>query len=602
VNTGYLTLPPVQESELKRTLREAYCTTCKTIRDRKKVIEQKWLHNRRTWYGQHPDMVYHSATKTYQPPSGRRTIERSIVRCVEMLTPSVKWFEVMPLGNIPQERLTNTDAFMNYVMRKKISTRTNITQLARCLHIYGMPILKTSIMVRNGEAWPTQRVVDPFSFYMYPEIATSVNEADIVFEDMLMPYEKYRTWVTKGIVDEIKYDDLGKPEWPYHIAERLSYSGITDLTAGVDIEKTKTQLNSSTAAYVSLTELWVTREDQLYQVYIAWNIKGGAKIVGFFASNYDEPLYRMAIHRALPNETYTTTAVEDINDLDSMQMDLFNQFKDQVDWEQGFVIYGDEAGERHESWTAKGRALWKVQGDPKTAMTFVQPPVTSTNSLRAWQIANGYMQSMAGAGTIAEGQPGRNMPRSGSAVMGLVNLGMADIKDMAQILEQDVLTKSLGDIYKVAARFIPDSQLIRIPGGQAIYGENRSSLLKKQDILGDYEFEWVGSLQFQDEQQRAQQLMIFLNLGPQMDMALNKQGYTLNWVELVQMIWRSGMGERGLSKVVIPLPPQPPQQMPGVEALDSEANGPGQQQQQPPPSVAGLKPPMPSATNGFIHP
>jgi hypothetical protein len=215
------------------------------------------------------------------------------------------------------------------------------------------------------------------------------------------------------------------------------------------------------------------------------------------------------------------------------------------------------------------------------------------------------MQSMAGAGTIAEGQPGRNMPRSGSAVMGLVNLGMADIKDMAQILEQDVLTKSLGDIYKVAARFIPDSQLIRIPGGQAIYGENRSTLLKKQDILGDYEFEWVGSLQFQDEQQRAQQLMIFLNLGPQMDAALNRQGYTLNWVELVQMIWRSGMGERGLSKVVIPLPPQPPQQMPSPEEMEGVVDGQGaqqqQQQQQQPPSVAGLKPPMPSATNGFIH-
>jgi len=548
-------------------------------------------------------MVYKSATKTYQPPSGRRTIERSVVRCVEMLTPSVKWFEVMPLGDIPQDRLTNTDAFMNYVMRKKIATRTNITQLSRCLHLYGWPILKTSIMVRNGEAWPTQRVVDPFSFFIYPETATSVNDADIVFEDMLMPYEKYRTWVAKNIVDEIDYDDLTKPEWPYHIAERLSYSGITDLTAGVDIEKTKTQLNSSTAAYVSLTELWVTREDQLYQCYIAWNIKGGAKIVGFFASNYDEPLYRMAIHRALPNETYTTTAVEDINDLDSMQMDLFNQFKDQVDWEQGFIIVGEEAGKRHESWVAKGRAIWEMLGDPRSSMTFVQPPVTSTNSLRAWQIANGYLQSISGAGTMAEGQPGRNMPRSGSAMMSLVSLSMADIKDMAQILEQDVLTKALGDIYKVAAQFIPDSQLIRIPGGQAIYGDNRSSLLKKQDILGDYEFEWVGSLQFQDENQRTQQLMVFLNLIPQLAPMMEQQGYAFNLPELVQMIWRSGMGERGLSKVVIPLPPPQPQPMPGVEEMDGEANGtaaPGVRQQ-PPTGVAGLKPPMPSATNGFVQ-
>jgi hypothetical protein len=599
-------LPPKQENELKQKFREAYTATCRTVRDRKKLIEQKWLQNRRTWYGQHPEMVYHSRTKTYQPPSGRRTIERSIVRCVEMLTPTVKWFEVMPLGNIPQERLSNTDAFMNYILRKKISTRTNITQLARCLHMYGMPIYKTSIMVRNAEAWPTQRVVDPFSFFMYPETATNLNDADIVFEDMLMPFEKYKTWVARGIVDEIKYEDLGKPDWPYHIAERLAYSGISEPNAGVDIDRTKEQLNKSTAAYVSMSELWVSQEDQLYQVYIVWNLKKGAAIKGFIQSNYDEPLYRMAIHRALPNETYTTTAVEDINDLDSMQMDLFNQFKDQVDWEQGFIITGDEAGERHESWVAKGRAQWKVQGDPRSSVVFVQPPVTSTNSLRAWQIATGYMQSMAGAGTIAEGQPGRNMPRSGSAVMGLVNLGMADIKDMAQILEQDVLTKAIGDIYKVAARFIPDSQLIRIPGGQAIYGENRSTLLKKQDILGDYEFEWVGSLQFQDEAERAQRLMVFLNLAPTIEPMLNKQGYTINWPELVQMAWRSGMGERGLSKVVIPLPPQPPQGMPSPEEMEQgmaggqggSPNGPGQEQ---PPPVAGLKYNLPAVTNGFVR-
>ena len=592
-------MPVTQENDLKRSLREAYTQTCCAVRDRRKLQEQKWLRSRRTWYGQHPEMVYHSPTKTYQPPSGRRTTERSIVRCVKLLTPSVKWFEVMPLGDIPQERLTNIDAFMNYILRKKIKSRANISQLSRCMHLYGMPILKTSIMVRNNQAWPTQRVIDPFSFYMFPETASSIDQADIVFEDMLMSFEKYKTWVAKGIVDELKHEDIGAVDWPYHMAERLAYSGFTSpsTSVDVDIDRVKKQLADSTAKYVSLTELWVHREDKLYQAYIAWNLTRGARIVGFFESNYDEPLYRMAIHRGLPNETYTTTSVEDINDLDSMQMDLFNQFKDQVDWEQGFMLAGEEAGERHESWVAKGRAIWNVQGDPKAGMVFIQPPVTSTNSLRAWQIANGYMQSMAGAGTIAEGQPGRNMPRSGSAVMGLVNLGMADIEDVAQIIEQEVLTPSLGDIYKVSARFIPDSQLIRIPGGEALYEGNKSSLLKKQDILGDYEFEWVGSLQFQDQSQRAQQLMVFMNLAPQFEPQLLKQGFMLNWAELIPMVWRYGMGERGLSKVIVPLPAA--QGMPGMEGMQPGMEG--EPSEGPPQSVAGLKPPVPSATNGFLH-
>ena len=41
-----------------------------------------------------------------------------------------------------------------------------------------------------------------------------------------------------------------------------------------------------------------------------------------------------------------------------------------------------------------------------------------------WTIAVGVA-----TGTIAEGQPGRNMPRAGGAVNNLVNLSMADVQD-----------------------------------------------------------------------------------------------------------------------------------------------------------------------------
>jgi len=540
-----------------------------------------------------------------------------------MLTPSVKWFEVGSMNDdSDQERLSNVDNFMWYIIRKKIKSRAIISQLVRCMLLYGMPILKTSITIQNGQVWPTQRAVDPFAFYMYPETSSTIDDAEIIFEDFLFSYERYRTFVKKGLVDDIQRSELTKPDWPYHLTERLAYQGITDPTANVDVAigNVSEQLQRTTNAFVSITEEWIRREGHLYQVYIAWNLVEGPRIVGFFQSQYDDPLYRISIHRALPGETYTNTQMEDLIELDNVQTDMFNQFVDSVDYEQGFVAFGGSEGMRRDTMKMKGRAKWDFGPEsPREALQFIQPPVTSTNQLRAWQVVNAMMQSMGGAGTIAEGQPGRNMPRSGDAFSSMIALGMADIQDLAESIEQEVLTPGLSDIYKVAS-LIPDDQLMRIPNGMAVYGQDlKSNVLRKKDIIGDFEFEWIGSLQFQDDAQRAQRLMIFLNMAPQLMPPLEAQGYTLNIPELVQTIWRSGIGERSLSKVVITLQEMAailqkqaaksgqPMILPDIQQLiqqvkqgasqngssggTSSSNGNG---------LASLKPNLPDVTSGFI--
>jgi hypothetical protein len=483
------------------------------------------------------------------------------------------------------------------------------------MFLYGMSILKTSIIVQNGEVWPTQRAVDPFSFHIFPETISSLDDAELIFEDFLISYERYNSFVSKGIVDDIPRSDITTPEWPYHLVERLAYQGITDPTANVDIaiNKVKGQLENTTAAFVSITELWLRRGSKLYQAYIAWNLTHGPRIVGFFESSYTEPMYTMTIHRSLPGELTTNAQMEDIIDLDDIQNDEFNQFIDAVIREQGFVAFGGSEGIRRDTLKFEGGAKWDFGSErPQEVMQFVQPGTTSTNLLRAWQIAQGRMESMGASGTITEGQPGRNMPRSGDAVNNLINLGMSDIQDIAEGIEQEVLTPGLSHLYK-AANLIPDDQRMRIPSGRAIYNETiRSNIVGKQDIIGDYEFEWVGSLQFQDEATRAQRLMIFLNMAPQLMPLLNQQGYTLNISELVQTIWRSGIGERSLSKVVITL--QEMQQQ--LQKLASESGG-----QPLPPDVmnllatvraqsaqqeggnttnTSLSYTMPKATNGFV--
>lgn len=606
-------MPITQESQLKQSLRIALCDQVTAIRDRRKVVEERWLRNRRQWMGLHLDSNYTSTETSgitnsglYSTPTARRSTERTIVRCVKLITPSVKWFEVSPMGDTDQSRLSNTDSFMNCVIRKKIKARTIISQLARCMMIYSMPVLKTSVSTYR-DVWPAWRACDPFAFYIFPETAPTIEDAEVVFEDFLFSYERYKTFADKGIVDDLPRSSFMKPVWPYHLTERLAYQGLTDPTAHVDniIDNIDGQLEKTTSGYVSLTELWLRREGYLYQVYIAWNTKDGAKIVGFFKSAYDEPLYRMVLHRPLPGETYTNSQFDDISNLEVICNDLFKMFIEATMWEQGFCAVGDGIS-RHDSWKMKGRALWQMQGIPREALQFIQPPVTSTNLLRAWQICHGMMQSMGGAGTIAEGQPGRNMPRAGGAVSELINLGMADVQDIAEILEQEVLTPGLSDIYKVSS-FIPNDQLMRIPGGAVTYGigqqnQQQSNLMYKRDIQGDFEFEWVGSLQFQDEARNAQQMMIFLNLLPQLAPMLEQQGFKFNLVELVQRIWRYALGQRGLDKVISPFTQQEIQQrqqqqmmamMQGAAKNGGKSNGGS--------GLSGLNPTMPNATSGFVR-
>lgn len=545
---------PTQELELRYELESSLINTIISIRARRRQIEEQWLRSHRAWQSLGYDRrvtTSESSPNDYNIPFARRALERTVVRGVRMLTPNVKWHEVTPMGEVDDETLSNMDQFMWYVLRKKIRSKSNISQLVRCMALYGRCHLKTSIGMSNGQVWPAQRVVDPFSFYVFPETVSVVSEADLVFEDFLFSYEKYKTMSDNKLIDPITPSELTAPTWPYHLIERLANQGLTDPGQDATILRRSVtdKLDATQGSYASLTELWLNKSDKLYQVYILWNHSNAPRIVGFIPSAYDTPLYRSVIHRSLPNETYTNSMMDDIVELSSLDNDILNQYLDAVNWEQGFVGVNDDEISRLDSIKVKGRATWHMKGDPRDAISLFNPPNTSVNQLRAFQVVTGLVNSLAGTGTIAEGQPGRNMPRAGGAVNNLVNLALADVEDMVNLIEQEVMSPSLGDIHKVSSQFIPDEQLMVIPGGKGL----TKAVIKKSQILGDFQFEWVGALQNQDDQQRAQRLMIFLNMMPTLEPMLNRQGYTFNAVELLQMIWRFGLGERGLKDVVTPI-------------------------------------------------
>lgn len=571
------------------------------IRSRRTEIHQTWLHSHRIWAKKRisNQLALASPDDDLQEIAFvRKAIERTIVRAQKMLMPNVKWFEVAAIGDVSDTKLSNVDNFMWYILRKKVKSKTNISQLLRSLVLYGRCHLKTSIAVRNGQVWPTQRVVDPFSFYIYPETAVTLDEADIVFEDFSLSYELYKGLVDTGMVQDVAVSELTEAQWPDHLTERLSNVGLTHGREKGLPTPDKAGKQQSATPFLSLTEAWIHREDKLFQAYIVWNLRQ-PRIVAFFESAYDEPMYKTAVHRALPNEAYGPSIMEDVEGLDDICNRFLRQFNHAVNREQG--VYGVDTTQlpRSDNLEMSGGALWKFNGDPREAMNFISPPNTSVNQLRAFQIILGLINAMGATGTVAEGQPGRNMPRAGGAMNNLVNLAMADTQDLSELVEQEVLTPSLGDVYHTV-RFIPDSQLIKIPGGLSL--TSKATNLRKEDLTGEYEFEWVGSLQFQDDQIRAQRMMIFLNLLPQLKPMLQEIGYGFNIAELVQTVWRYSLGERGLKNVILPL-----DELQKHLTEEQRQRGAGMQQEGGAASqngaspIGGLKYSLPNVTNGFVQ-
>lgn len=556
-----------------------------SIKQRRRFIEYEWLKNYAAWQGW-PNAAYYVSlaedSVRYFLPEARQAIEKICDRAVKLLMPKKKWFEVQPFDDASHVNAQSVDTYLRYLLRKKIPCRRNYTMLARCAALYGFCGISTSPLVDSQDnVWPYQRVVDPFSFYVFPETATQRDDALLMFEEMIIPYEVYKAYASSGYALDVDPAHLTNPEWPYHLVERFAYRGLTnpsDFPSGIssgNYEDRKAMtveaLNARSSAFVELTNLYVRRGNKWFNGWLIWNYSPNAYSRRERSSNdyrrndtympllarFDEsptgPKYRWSTYRSLPNELYTNGLMDDIRVLQI----LFNNQISQTEEARSMATTGPVAVNsdtltRDQQLRWANREIWRFSGDLNQAFNRVRFEDTSPSGIRAAQITMGLIDRLAGAGTIAEGQPGRNMPRSGFAVNNLINLSMSGIQNLVECLEDDIATPSLSDIHSVSLEYIPEMQLLRIPGTQGM----QPAQMRVNDLSGDFTYEWIASLEFQDNEVRAERLMAFLKLVIDAIPLLSQEGYKINLPALIETIWSDGLGERQITQIIQQMSPQ----------------------------------------------
>jgi hypothetical protein len=561
--------------EQVKWLLELLLAPMNSTRQRRKFIEAEWLLNYRAWQGwpsQSYTLPLPDGAVHYFIPHARRAVERNVSRITKLQLPQSEWFQVLPNDEESFDTAESVQAVFNFIYSKKIKTKRLVSSLSRCLFLYDFAVISTSLKIENDLVWPYHRDVDPFNFYIFPDTAATLEEALFIFEDRIIPLQVYNSLVninnsSQSLYKPLKSSDLTAPEWPYHLIERIAYRGLSNPSdfvqgtgnyqklsgAAIETAKQHTQnsLINQSRAFVSLSKVHFRVGSKWFLCEICNNLRY-PEIV-----RLDEmesiPLYRWSTVRTLPGELYTNAPMDDIRVLQN----LTNTAMSQVEANRSIITEPPMAVDtsmvgRIEPYFFQNRRWWKVPGNPNEIMKQLDVRDTTSEGIRAWQIYLAQINSLAGAGTIAEGQPGRNMPRAGFAVDSLINLALTDLEDTARSMEDELLTPALSDAYYILNKYIPDDQIMKIPG--------RASQLPKSyrvdDLYGDFTFSWIGALGFQDINTRANKFLQFLQVAsnPAVQQSLAQQGLQLDLAQVIKTIYVYGLGERGLSNIIKPIP------------------------------------------------
>jgi hypothetical protein len=560
------------DTEVKARMAEKLAPRIVEVRNRRRPIDEEDLRSHAMQHGVRGRFFYNSDTFKHYIPLGRRAIERFVVRVVQSLIPNDRFFECYPgdeqSAQAGQAAAANR-SFMHWLLTKRIGIRKMATELTRCLLLYRRAIVKTDVSVLDAkvnlgrlkgplkEVWADARVVDPFSFYVWPETSPHLEDASLVFEDVLMPFSDYKKAVKKGLCDPIKQEDLTRPEFPYHWNQRLSVMGFAEPQqvmgdSGAPYgdgkqQSAKMQMETS----VSLSEAWFMSGDQLMTCWLVWNVANGPRAVRFkpAAQPSITDVYRWAVMRPMPGETYTSTLANDIEPLQILYNDQVNQ-GEEARSVAGLppIALDPNLVARTDSIVYGSRKRWLVE-DPKNAIQTIAIPDTSKTSAAAAANTMGLINTIGGASPLAEGQPTRGLPRAGQAVQNLISLGLADITDVASIIETELLTPMMANLHRLTVAFTPPSQVMQIPGTHGYPAQS----MKVADLYGNWSFNWVGAQQLQAITQIAgQELSLFGNLlkaAPQ----LEQQGYAVRWGAYAKRIMRDTLGLRGTEDFIVPL-------------------------------------------------
>jgi hypothetical protein len=584
------------DPEIARRVKEELCPLLRRVRDDRQRLRDKWLRYYRIWSVQHDQQGYRGRTNTYFPV-GRRWIEQWVARLKRDLFPDTDWFRCRALREDFEARVPAKQALQQYWMRRYMRLRKHSLPWLRQLVMFGTSPVRNvwrvsereqtalrDVLDEGGEPTgrtktvvetvadflgPTFEPVDLFAFYVWPPTAASLDAAVLTFEDRCLSRAEVQRFARRPLDPrapdgDMVYEGVGALLARYDdaITSRLTArdSGKYDALAQRLADKGFTApLDQSLPR--ALRPLDITRckwvadlEDDQAEPYLVeigadeiplrvqknpWWHGGGDWLCGRFTPVVDE-----FYGRGLP---------EVFDYLQYFANDLGNQSGDAFVWATNPIAVVDiGAVQDPTSLRMAPGAKWLAN---PAGVQFTTPPQGAAQA--GFEAVSSYLSL---GDTMVAPTPARPLVPGAESPKGDLQAAIADsavdLRAIVESLEDEVMVPLLERSDILSQQCLDRDIVLKVAGADGV--ELLEHPISVADLVGEYEWEWLGTTAALNQQVRAQQMVQGIALISQIPQEqLQAQSVEVDWAYVVRTFWSVGLALPDADRVLKKMGPTP---------------------------------------------
>jgi hypothetical protein len=574
------------DPEIQARIRQELCPLVTQTRNERMVLRDRWLRYYRIWSLRHDVQGYRGRTNTYFP-IGRRWIEQWVTRLKRDLFPDNDWFACRALEEDFEKRVPAKVALQKYWMRRYMRLRRHALPFLRQLVMYGTspvrnvwrcleheqpalrdvldddgaPTGKTIQIVDKVADFlgPTFEPVDLFAFYVWPVTASSVESATLAFEDRC---------VTRAHVNEL----ANRPLDPGNAKSTTVYENLPEL-----LELYEQALGSRGSSYSGgrkYDALAIRLADKGFTAPLDQNLPAALRPLDITECSW------MADLEGDGPERYLVTLGADTVPLRVQRRPFFHGgtqwlcgkfvevteefygrgLPEVFDYIQYFVNdMGNQSGDAF-VWSTNPIAVIDIGAvqDPTSlrmapgakwlanpaGVQFTTPPQGAAQA--GFEAVQGYLglgDNMVSPTPARPIVPGAAPGGDGSAAGVAAQLAdsAVDIRAIIENLEDDVMVPLLERNDILAQQCLDRDIILKVAGQDGV--KMLEHPISVADLVGEYEWEWLGTTSALNQQVRAQQMVQGIALLVQVPPdQLAADGITVDWHYILEQYWSLGLG------------------------------------------------------------
>jgi hypothetical protein len=197
-------------------------------------------------------------------------------------------------------------------------------------------------------------------------------------------------------------------------------------------------------------------------------------------------------------------------------------------------------------WLANPNAVKAMEANP-------EPAVVGLNAVGTIMATMGDLADIVPVG--GGGSKARGRGQQSTAGMQLaISEAQVDVRDVVEALEDQVMNRWLRRAHSLCIQYLDEPKILRVSGrdGQQIIEQKVDQL----DLLGDFDFQWLGSSSVLNQQVRSQQMINYLQIASRIPPeAWQAEGKRVSLANLMADIWSIGFGLPNVQRIVQDLHP-----------------------------------------------